>query len=504
MLARRDIDQDDLDAPGLHDEFVRRVGIGLISDDDIAEFTAAAPGEALSLWFGEALALWFGDALAAPAVVRSRLDRAIAAIDAALSHAVAAIIGHPRFRALEASWRGVAWLAAGLGGDGMTRLRLLDVRWAELARDLERAPEFDRSALFLKVYEEEFGTPGGIPFSLIIGLHEVRHRPTPGHPVDDVSTLRLLSAVAAAAFTPIVLSASPAMFGADAYPDLDLRRSVAPLFRQLEYARLQALQRHPDTRFLGLVAPRVMVRAPWHRAVLPDLGFNYDGGDRALWAGGALAVAHVAMRAFNDHRWPAAITGTIRDELAGGLITGLPEMSFATDRPGVALQPPIELNLSETLDRELSDAGIIVIRRVRDTPWLAFYTLPSLHRSATVYQGEPARANDRLSGMLSYMLCVSRFAHYIKVIGRDLIGSFGSADEIEARLQRWLNTYTTTGDRLSGEMQARYPLQEARIRVIESPGRAGAYECTVSLKPHFQIDQAVSEFRLVTVVAQAA
>ena len=448
------------------------------------------------------MSLWFGDSLPEAGTLRSRLDRAISAIDAALSRAVVDLLGHPRFRALEAAWRGVAWLAESLPPDNMTRLRLLDVRWAELARDFERAPEFDRSALFLKIYEEEFGTPGGIPFSLLIGLHEVRHRPAPGHRTDDVTTLRHLGTVAAAAFTPTVLSASPALFGADTHGDLDLRRSLAPLFRQVEYNRLHSLQRHPDTRFLGLATPRIMVRAPWDRASLPDLGFRYTGNDRALWAGGALAVAHVAIRAFNDHRWPAAITGTIRNELAGGLITGLPELSYETDRPGVAIKPPIEINLSETLDRELNDAGFIVLRRVRDTPWLAIYALPSMHRSDTVFSGDAARANDRLSGMLSYMLCVSRFAHYIKVIGRDLIGSFGSAAEIEARLQRWLNLYTSTGDRLTPDMQARYPLQEARIRVADVPGCSGALECSVWLKPHFQIDQAVSEFHLVTVVAQ--
>lgn len=433
---------------------------------------------------------------------RATIDRLIAGIDALLSRAVETVIAHPRFRALEAAWRGVAWLTDGLGADGMTRLRLLDVRWAELARDLERAPDFDRSALFLKVYEDEFGTPGGEPFSLLIGLYEVRHRPAAAHPTDDVTALRHLSAVAAAAFTPIILGASPTMFGATEHGDLDLRLSLATLFQQADYARLQALQRHPDTRFLGLVAPRVMVRRPWDRASLPDLGFRYEGRDLALWASGALAVAHVAMRAFNDHRWPAAITGTVRDELTGGLVTGLPEVSFDTDRKGVAIKPPIELNLSMTLDRELNEAGIIAIRRVRDTPWLAIYALPSLHRSEVVYHADAARANERLSSMLSYMLCVSRFAHYIKVIGRDLVGSFGTPAEIEARLQRWLNTYSSTGDRLSAEMQARFPLQEARIKVVDAPNRAGALECSVWLKPHFEIDQAVSEFHLVTVVAQ--
>ena len=481
------------DEVALERDFVGRIGRGEIDGAAIDAFLSAPRMAAIAMWQGDACAPTAG-------AMRQSLDRAIATIDAALSRAVQRIIGHPRFRALEAAWRGVAWLAGGLGPDGMTRIRLLDARWAEIARDLERAPEFDRNALFQLIYEDEFGTPGGVPFSMIVGLHEIRHRPGPGHRTDDVTALRHLSAVAAAAFTPIIFSAAPALFGADRHGDLDLRQSLAPLFRQLEYSRFQSLQRHPDTRFLGVATPGILIRAPWSRAKLKDLGFRYTGRDAPLWAGGAFAIAHVAIRAFNDHRWPAAITGTVRDEVAGGLVTDLPEVSFPTDRPGVAGKGPIELNLSEVIDREMTDAGLITLRRVRDTPWLALYNLPSLHRPSGAYASEGARANEKLGAMLNYILCVSRFAHYIKVIGRDLVGSFGSPDEIEARLQRWLNGFTSAGDRLSADMQARYPLQEARIRVRAVPERPGSLECTVALKPHFQIDQAVSEFQLVTIV----
>ena len=500
MLALQSRTQDEvIDAPvPLERDFIARVGRGEITDEAVRALAEADAPRALAEWVGvDCFRL-------PPAHLRARLDRAIAAIDAALSRAIDAIISHPRFQALEAAWRGVAWLASGLGPDGMARIRLFDCRWAELARDLERAPEFDRSALFQRIYEDEFGTPGGVPFSIIVMLHEVRHRPGPGAPTDDVTALRQLSAVAAAAFTPVILSASPSLFGAETHGDLDLRQSLAPLFRQLEYSRFQALQRQPDTRFLGVVAPRVLIRAPWSRASVPDIGFTYTSRAGPLWAGGAFAVAHLALRAFNDHRWPAAITGTVRDEIAGGLITGLPEVSFATDRPGVALKPPIELNLSDALDREMAEAGLIAIRTVRGTPWAAIYSLPSLFRPTATWTSEAANANERMGAMLNYILCVSRFAHYIKIIGRDLIGSTGDPEEVEGRLQRWLNKFTSAGDRLSLEMQARYPLQEARIRVRGVPGRPGALECSVALKPHFQIDQAVSEFRLVTVVADTS
>jgi type VI secretion system protein ImpD len=435
--------------------------------------------------------------------LRRRIDRAIATIDAALSEQLNRILAHPRFAALESAWRGVAWLAQEVGADGMTRIRLLDARWPEIARDLERAVDVDHSALFDHLYSQEYDMPGGVPFSLLLGLYAIRHRPSRTAPVDDIAVLRLLSRVAAAAFVPVILDAAPALFGIDDMADLDLRQSLVPGFRQEEYLRLQSFQQSPDARFVGIVAPRIRLRGPWAGRAVARCGFRYEPDPRnVLWGPGAFAFGHICLHAFNDYRWLAAIRGTVRDHLGAGVVATLPVADFATDAPGKIVRFPLEVHVSETLDREMADAGFLCLRRVKGTPWIAIHNMPSLHRPAGAYATEIARTNERLGAMLNYILCVSRFAHYIKIIGREWIGAFHSADECERRLQRWLNGFTSAGDDLSFETKARYPLQEARIAVRDVVGKPGSYECQVALKPHFQLDQAISEFHLVTIIQE--
>ena len=213
-------------------------------------------------------------------------------------------------------------------------------------------------------------------------------------------------------------------------------------------------------------------------------------------------MGHVVLRAFNDYRWPAAVRGLVRDELTAGLVATLPIVDFETDAPGKIVKFPVEVQLSEGLDRELAEAGFISIRRVKDTPYLAIHNMPSLHKPTASYDSEIARTNQQLGTMLNYILCVSRFAHYIKIIGREWIGALKSAEEVEQRLQRWLNQYISGGSDVSFEQKARYPLQEARITVSEIEGAPGSYECAVALKPHFQLDQAISEFQLITIMKE--
>jgi type VI secretion system protein ImpD len=482
----------------LGEDFLARFGRRAVSARDLDAFIEAEPGEAIVRWFGEEA----GRRLDVGTL--RRVDRVVAAIDAALSEQVNAIMADARFQALEAAWRGVAWLAEGLNAEGMARIRLLDARWAEIVRDFERSPDVEHSAMFDIVYNQEFDMPGGVPFSLMLGLYAVQHRPSRDHPSDDVAALRLLSQVAASAFVPLVLDAAPALFGVDSFGELAMRQSLAADFRQPDYLRLQSLQQEPDTRFLGIAAPRIRLRGAWRGRSAGDVGFRYEADDRdMLWGPAAFALGHICLRAFNDHRWLAATRGLVRDQLEAGIVATLPIVDFETDAPGKMVKPPVEVHLSEALDREMADAGFIAIRRVKTTPWLAIHNMPSLHRPSRVQGSDAARVNDRLGAMLNYILCVARFAHYIKVIGREWIGSFHSADECQNRLQRWLNGFTSGGENLSYETKARYPLQEGRVTVRDVPGEPGSYECQVALKPHFQLDQITSEFHLVTIVQEA-
>jgi type VI secretion system protein ImpD len=480
-------------SPTLGDTVLQSLAQGTIDSSALDRFLALTDEEALAAWVGDT----------PPGQARAQIDYAIAAIDSLLSEQINAIIAHPRFAALESAWRGVRWLAMGLGIDDMSRIRLLDARWHEIGRDFERAPEFDKSALFDLVYSQEFDMPGGVPFSMLIGLYDVQHRPTRGRKTDDVEILRHLAAVGAAAFAPIILDAAPGLFGVDNFGDMDLRQTLAADFRNPAYMRLRSFQDRPDARFIGVVAPRIRLRGPWRGRQVGDCGFRYEPDERqSLWGAGGLAIGHVVLRAFNDYRWPASVRGLVRDELTAGLVATLPVVDFETDAPGKIVKFPVEVQLSEGLDRELAEAGFISVRRVKDTPYLAIHNMPSLHKPTTTYDTEIARTNQQLGTMLNYILCVSRFAHYIKIIGREWIGALKSADEIEQRLQRWLNQYISSGNDVSFEQKARYPLQEARIAVRELPGTPGSYECGVALKPHFQLDQAISEFHLVTIMKE--
>ena len=469
--------------------------------DSIDGFLAAETGEALRLWFGDD----FLTGLENPGRLRRLLDREIAELDDVLSAMCNALLHHPRVLALEAAWRGVWWLTGSLSADGQTLIRLLDCRWAELARDLERAADFDQSALFDMVYNQEYGMPGGIPYSLLVGLYEVQHRPTRDHPSDDVAVLRRLTSISAAAFSPILLGVNPAMLGGDAFGDLDRQASLAAIFRSADYTRFNTFRALSDSRFVGLVCPRVLLRAPYRGRQAGDCGFRFtesidDMGADQVWGVGALALAHVCLRAFNDYRWLAAIRGTVQDELAGGVIIDLATPDFETDAPMTMLKFPLEVNLTEALERDLTEAGVICIRRCKDTPYVAVSNLPSAHRPKGAYVSEIARINEQLGAMLNYVLCVGRFAHYIKVMARDWIGSYKSAEECERRLSKWLSGYCSTGDDMSYDLRARYPLQAARVRVQPVVGLPGSFECTIHLKPHLQLDQAISEFQLVTMV----
>ena len=481
-------------SPPLGVAFSAGLASGALDEAVVDRFLAASDEDALAEWLGR-----MPDADA-----RAAVDAAVARIDLILSDQVNAILAHPRFAALEAAWRGVRWLAGELGIDDLVRLRVLDARWAELGRDFERAPEYDKSTLFELVYNQEFDMPGGVPFAMILGLYDVQHRPSRAHPSDDVEVLRQLAQVGAAAFAPIILDAAPGLFGVDSLGEMDLRQTLAADFRSPAYTRLHAFQARPDARFMGLATPPIRLRGPWRGRQAGDCGFRYEADEAgSLWGGAALAVGHVALRAFNDYRWPAAIRGLVRDELTAGLVATLPMLDFATDEGGKIVKFPVAVQLSEALDRELADAGIVCVRRVKDTPYLAIHNMPSLHRPAVSYDTEIARANQQLGTMLNYILCVSRIAHYIKVIGREWIGGLKSAEETEMRLQRWLNRYVSGGSEVSFEQKARFPLQEARIAVADVAGSPGSYECTVALKPHFQLDQAISEFHLTTILRES-
>jgi type VI secretion system protein ImpD len=464
---------------------------------------APDPAVALAAWFGDFRQL--GRPLDAGRVAAA-LDRDIAAIDALMSDQVDAVLHARRFQRLEAIWRGSAYLVRQSAGDEEVKIRLLDLSWAELCRDLERAVEFDQSQLFDKVYNAEFGMPGGEPYGLLIGDYEVRHRRAAGHPTDDIAALKNMSQVAAAAFAPFVVGASPAMLGLDGFGELALPLDLGSLFRQVEYSRWRSLRDSEDARFVGVTLPRVLMRLPYRDDPGRTDRFRFREDTSAqdlsgyLWATAGFAFAAVAIRAFADFGWFADIRGAPRDHLAGGMVAGLPVPSFATDAEGVAQTYSTDASISERLENELSAFGFIPLSDAKQTEYAVFYGNQSVQQPKR-YDRALATANAQLSAMLQYILCVSRFSHYVKVLARDRIGSFESPEDCESFLSNWLMDYVTGDDNAPLAVKAQYPLREASVQVREAAGRPGEFMASINLRPHFQLDQVVSSFKLVTEVA---
>jgi len=473
----------------------------------LAETSAAA---ALRAWFGARLdAIIAHDGTAAGraraiARLEEAVDRDIAALDRLIGAQLDAILHHDRLRRLEGSWRGLAWLCEQVPFGARVKLRLFPARWAELCRDFERAMEFDQSALFKAVYEGEFGTPGGEPFGMLLADYEVRHAPGPGSPTDDVAGLDGLAAVAAAAFAPTVIAAHPALLGFDSWAGVNAAADITDILRSADRARWRALQAREDARFLAVVLPRVLARVPWPDDGTREDGFRYrerapDAAAR-VWMHAGYALAAAAVRAFARTAWPADIRGAaVSREAEGGVIDTLPAERLSGDPRDQPLRPPVEVSLTDEQERQAVEAGLIPFVGLELLPEASFAATPSLYRPPRM-QGEAAataNANQRLSSQFNAMICVSRFAHCVKLMGRDMVGSFKTPEEIQRRLQKWLQGFTNISAS-GGEQGAKYPLRDARVQVVEKPGAPGVYGCIIHLQPHYQLDEVGAAFRLVT------
>ncbi len=458
---------------------------------------------------------WFGEAhlavlarLADPAdALRAALDRDIAVLDTMLSAQLDAVLHQPRFRRLEGSWRGLHWLVDRLPATGgRVRLRLLTARWAEICRDLERAVEFDQSQVFKKIYEEEFGTAGGEPFGMIAADYEVRHLPAPHHPTDDVGALTALAGVAAAAFTPIILAGSSELVGLDHFAEALPAFNLADALQDVEHTRWRNAASQEDMRFLCIALPRMLARAPWADDGSRADRFRYrghtPGAGQRVWMTPVYGLAAVAVRAFDKYGWPAEVRGAEPQmDATGGVVDDLPWERFPSDPPhGPPARAPLDLALTDEQERQMSDGRIIPLSALEAQAEASFGALPSLHRPPRM-SSAIADANQRLSTQINTLLCVSRFAHCIKLMGRDMVGSNREPEEVEQELQRWLSRYISGLGSGGAEVTAKYPLQEARIEVREKRGKPGVYGCTVHLRPHHQLDEVGAAFRLVTDLA---
>src|ERR1700735_450685 len=423
----------------------------------------------------------------------------VAQIDHLISIQLNEVLHHPQFQKLEGTWRGLKYLLDQSETSTLLKIRILNASKKELLRDLQRAPEFDQSAMFKKVYEEEYGLFGGEPFGALVGDYEFSKHP------EDLELLEKVSQVAASAHAPFLSAASAELLNMESFTNLDQPRDIGKIFDSTEYAKWKGFRESDDSKYVCLTCPRILMRLPYGKDTAPVDGFNFeegvDGTDHSkyLWGNSAFALASKMTQAFATYGWCVAIRGVE----GGGLVDGLPSHTFRTDEGDVALKCPTEIAITDRREKELADQGLVPLVHCKGTDKAAFFSIQSCNKPK-LYDSDAAMANARISAQLPYMMATCRFAHYLKAMMRDKIGGFMSRDECWRFLNRWIGQYVTQDDKANQTTKAKFPLREARVDVEDVKGKPGVYRAIAYLRPHFPLDALSVSLRLVAELPSAA
>ncbi len=424
--------------------------------------------------------------------VYSFIISGISKFDRTISSQLDEVLHDPAFQKLEGSWRGLHKLVHSTETSETLKLKLWIITKQELFDDLERAVEFDQSQLFKKVYEEQYGTFGGIPFSCLVGDFEF------GRDAVDMELATLISNTAACAHTPFITAAAAALFNFDSFAEISGPRDLSKLFEGTDAIKWRSFRDTEDSRYFVLTLPHVLMRLPYGQATSPVEGFDYeeavDGTDNSkfCWGSSAYAMAQNITNAFALYKWTAAIRGVE----GGGLVSDLPAFTFKTADGDLAVKCPTEVAITDRREKELSDLGFMALCYCKDTDYAAFFSSQTVQKPKE-YDENFANANSRISARLPYMLNASRFAHYIKAMMRDKIGSFFSRQEVSLYLNSWIAQYVLLSDIAPETVKASFPLREARIDVSDVPGKPGSYTAVVFLRPFFQLEELTVSIRLV-------
>ena len=430
----------------------------------------------------------------------ANIDARIAEIDQLISAQLSEVLHAPEFQKIESSWTGLHYLCKHTSTGERLKIKLLNTSKKDIVKDFKTAIDFDQSALFKKVYEEEFGTFGGSPFGALIGDFEI------GRGAEDMYFVEQMSHVAAAAHAPFISAASSELFGLEAFTDLGKPRDLAKVFDTVDYAKWKSFRESEDARYVGLTVPRFLGRLPYDpKEGMTTEGFNFvedvDGTDHSkyLWVNTAYALGARLTAAFETYGWCAAIRGVE----GGGLVEDLPTHTFKTDDGELALKCPTEVAITDRREKELSDLGFIPLVHCKNTDYAAFFGAQSAQK-AKKYDSDAANANAALSAQLQYMFAVCRIAHYMKSMMRDKVGSFANTLDVERYLHNWLMQYVVDSQDASQEIRAQKPLREASVEVSEVPGRPGAYRAVAFVRPHYQLDELSVSLRLVAEMPQGS
>ena len=429
------------------------------------------------------------------------IEAIIAELDRKLTEQVNLIMHHEEFRALEGTWRGLHYLINNTETDENLKIRIFNIPKKDLAKTLKRykGVAWDQSPLFKKMYEDEYGTPGGTPYGCLVGDYHFNHTPP------DVEVLSGMAQIAASAHAPFIAAADPSVMNMDSWRELGDPRDLTKFFQTAEYAPWRSLRESEDSRYLGLCMPRFLSRLPYGSKTNPVEDFDFEedveGADhnKYVWSNAAFAMAVNINRAFKLYGWCSRIRGTE----SGGMVEGLPCHTFPTDDGGVDMKCPTEIAITDRREKELADNGFMPLSHYKNTDYAVFFGAQSLNKP-TEYEDPDASANAKLSARLPYLFAASRFAHYLKCIVRDKIGSFKEREDMETWLNNWIQQYVEPDPKnATEEAKARRPLAQAEVTVAEVEGDPGYYSAKFFLRPHYQLEGLTASLRLVSKLPSA-
>ena len=433
--------------------------------------------------------------------VTQTINAMIAAIDQKLTEQVNLILHHADFQKIEGAWRGLHYMVNNTESDEHLKIRVMDISKQELGKTLKRfkGAAWDQSPLFKKVYEEEYGQFGGEPFGALVGDYHFDQSPP------DVELLGEMAKIAASAHAPFITGASPSLMQMESWQELANPRDLTKIFGTPEYAAWRSLRESDDSKYLGLCMPRFLARTPYGAKTNPVEEFDFEedtaGSDHGkyAWANAAYAMATNINRSYKLYGWGSRIRGIE----SGGAVENLPLHTFPTDDGGVDQKCPTEIAISDRREAELSKSGLLSLIHRKNSDFAAFIGAQSLHKPAE-YDDPDATANANLAARLPYLFACNRFAHYLKCIVRDKIGSFKEKEDMQRWLNKWIMNYVDGDPTNSSEItKAQKPLAAAEVIVEEIEGNPGYYSSKFFLRPHYQLEGLTVSLRLVSKLPSA-
>lgn len=427
------------------------------------------------------------------------ISDAIAKIDQQVSKQLTKILHADDLQQLEGSWRGLQYLVANTNINETQKIKLFNASKEDIQKDFNKILEPEQSVLFDKIYESEFGTPGGEPYGAFIGDYNF------GNNAKDIDFMTKMSGICATAFAPFIAAAAPSALGLDTWEELSKPKDLEKIARSHEFAQWNNFRDTEDSRFITLTMPRTLARLPYNDKTNPADGFTFNEvefdkkgrakkmeHDEFTWMNAAYVMGSKMTESFSKNGWCTAIRGAE----GGGKVTGLPTYSFTSDDGDIDMKCPTEIAITDRREKELANLGFMPLSHYKKTDYAVFFGAQTTQKPK-VFEDDAATENAAIAAKLPYMMVTSRIAHHVKIMGRDKVGSLATVNEVENQLNRWMQRYVNTSTETSQKLRYRYPLAEAKVTVEEIPGRVGAYHAVAWMKPWLPLEELSTSLRLV-------